>query len=75
MEDQDILAVLNDLLLMPVLLFEAQPVLHAFIGAAKGNNFDLADLLIAHSAKGYSCESVLTFDKKAAKFSGFELIE
>jgi len=74
-EDQDILAVLNDLLLMPVLLFEAQPVLHAFIGAAKGNNFDLADLLIAHSAKGYSCESVLTFDKKAAKFSGFELIE
>ena len=30
-DDQDILAVLNDLLLMPVLLFEAQPVLHAFI--------------------------------------------
>jgi hypothetical protein len=26
-EDQDILAVLNDLLLMPVLLFETQPVL------------------------------------------------
>jgi len=73
-EDQDILAVLNDLLMMPVLIFETQSVLHTFIGAAKGNNFDLADLLIAHSARGHHCEKVLTFDKKAAKFAGFELI-
>lgn len=73
-DDLDILAALNDLLLMPVLLFEAQSVLHTFIGAARGNNFDLADLLIAHSARGLNCESVLTFDKKAAKFAGFELI-
>ena len=68
-------AMANDLLSMPVLLFETQPVLHAFIGAATGSNFDLADLLIAHSAKGHPCESVLTFDKKAAKFAGFELIK
>ena len=73
-DDPDILAALNDLLMMPVLLFEAPPVLHAFIVAAKGNNFDLADLLIAHSARGLNCDTVLTFDKKAAKFSGFELI-
>jgi predicted nucleic-acid-binding protein len=74
-DDPDILAALNDLLMMPVLLFEATPVLHAFIGAAKGNYFDLADLLIAQSARGFNCESVLTFDKKAARFSGFELID
>ena len=73
-DDQDILAVLNDLLLIPVLLFETQPVLHTFIAAATGNNSDLADLLIAYSARGLHCESVLTFDKKAAKFAGFELI-
>jgi len=73
-EERDIIASLNDLLLMPVLLFETPPVLHAFIGAAANNNFDLADLLIAHSARSYPCESVLTFDKKAAKFAGFELI-
>ena len=73
-DDKDILSVLNDLLLMPVLLFETQPVLHTFVAAATGNNFDLADLLIAHSARGLHCESVLTFDKKAAKFAGFELI-
>ena len=73
-DDKDILAVLNDLLLMPVLLFETQPVLHTFVAAATGNNFDLADLLIAHSARGLHCESVLTFDKKSAKFAGFELI-
>ena len=74
-EDDAILAVLNNLLLMPVLLFETPPVLHAFINAATGNNFDLADLLIAHSARGHQCESVLTFNKKAAKFAGFELIK
>lgn len=73
-DDSDILAALNDLLLMPVLVFETPPVLHAFITAATGANFDLADLLIAHSARGLNCESVLTFDKKAAKFGGFELI-
>jgi predicted nucleic-acid-binding protein len=39
-----------------------------------GNNSDLADLLIAHSAWGLHCESVLTFDKKAVKFAGVELI-
>ena len=73
-KDLDILAALSDLLLMPVLLFEAQSVLHTFIEAAKGSNLDLADLLIAHSAQGQQCETVLTFDKKAAKFAGFELI-
>ncbi len=73
-DDPDILAALNNLLMMPVLLFEATPVLHAFIGAAKGANYDLADLLIAQSARGLNCESVLTFDKKAARFDGFELI-
>lgn len=73
-DDADILAALNDLLMMPVLLFEAQPVLHAFISAAKGSNFDLAEVLIAHAARGSNCDSVLTFDMKAAKFPGFELI-
>jgi predicted nucleic-acid-binding protein len=72
--EQDIVAALNDLLLMPVLLFDAKPVLHDFIGAAKQKNFDLADLLIACSARELRCETVLTFDKKAAKFEGFELI-
>ena len=73
-DDPDILAALNDLLMMPVLLFEATPVLHAFIGAARESNFDLADLLIAHAARGLNSETVLTFDKKAGKYGGFELI-
>ncbi|MDO9267837.1 MAG: hypothetical protein Q7T96_01850 [Methylobacter sp.] len=30
----------------------------------QGNNFDRVDLLIAYSAKGHHCESVLTFDKR-----------
>ncbi len=40
-EDHEILAALNDLLLMPVLLFETQPVLHAFISAATGKTLIL----------------------------------
>jgi hypothetical protein len=58
-EDHEILAALNDLLLKPVLLFETQPVLNAFISVATGKNFDLADLQIMHFASASS-------DKKAA---------
>jgi predicted nucleic-acid-binding protein len=73
-DDRDILAALNDLLLLPILKFEAQPVLHVFINAAHEKNFDLADVLIAQSARALNCESVLTFDKKAARFGLFELL-
>lgn len=36
-------------------------------------NFDLSDLLIAHSSVMNGCESVITFDKKASKYKLFEL--
>ena len=37
-------------------------------------NYNLGDLLITHSARGLHYETVLTFDKKTAKFAGLELI-
>ncbi|MBU0991429.1 MAG: hypothetical protein KJ737_02950 [Proteobacteria bacterium] len=36
------------------------------------NTYDLSDLLIAPSAPNNTCESVITFDKKASKFYLFE---
>lgn len=64
---------LYGLLKMPTLVFEHRTPLQNFLRAASQNNFDLSDLLIAHSAHHQGCEKLMTFDKKAAKFEMFEL--
>lgn len=71
----EILDSIRELLLMPILKFEQQAVLQQFIHSAPGNNHDLPDLLIAHSAKAQHCETVLTFDKKASRYNLFELAQ
>ncbi|MCF6291524.1 MAG: type II toxin-antitoxin system VapC family toxin [Desulfobacterales bacterium] len=71
----EILDSISELLLMPILKFEQQSTLQQFTIAAQGNRYDLSDLLIAHSAKFHGCDAVLTFDKKASKFSLFEMAE
>ena len=63
---------LQKLLLMPILIFEAQSALQRTLASAQTNKIYLADLLIAHSAKFSNCDGVLTFDKKASKFMLFE---
>lgn len=73
--DQDIVSTLSDLLQMPVLKFEAPTILHQFIHSANKTNFDLSDILIAHSALFSECQKVLTFDKKASKFKHFKLLD
>lgn len=69
----DILESIREFLLLPILRFEHKSVLQQFTLSAQANRYDLADLLIAHSAKMQGCETVLTFDKKASKFKLFEL--
>ena len=69
---EEIRASLQKLLLMPILIFEAQSALQRTLSSAQTNKIDLADLLIAHSAKFSNCDGVLTFDKKASKFVLFE---
>ena len=74
----EILDSISNLLLLPVLKFEHQSVVNQFVFSAKDNNdkfFDLSDLLIAHSAIVQGCETTLTFDKKASKFSLFKLVK
>jgi len=69
----DILESISELILMPILKFEHQSALQHFTHAAQGNKYDLSDLLISHSAKYQGCETVITFDKKASKYTLFEL--
>ena len=68
----DILESIREFLLLPILRFEHKSVLQQFTLSAQANRYDLADLLIAHSAKMQGCETVLTFDKKVSKFKLFE---
>lgn len=70
----DILESIHDLTMMPIFKFEQQTALQKFIYAAKNNSQDLSDLIIAHSAKEYGCENVMTFDRKASKYNLFELV-
>ena len=72
---KEILDAINEILLMPILKFEAQPTIQRFIFLARENKIDLSDILIACAAKISGCEKILTFDKRASKFELFELIE
>ena len=72
---KEILDSINEILLMPILKFEAQPTIQRFIFLAGENKIDLSDVLIACAAKISGCERILTFDKRASKFELFELIE
>ena len=71
----DIIDSINEILLMPILKFEAQVTIQRFIFLARENKIDLSDMLIACSAKLSGCKSVLIFDKKASRFENFELID
>jgi len=65
---EDLMAVLGDLLLMPVLEFEQREAVNAMLSVASSNSIDLPDALILQSALYSGCESVLTFDQKASLY-------
>lgn len=70
---EEILNSISDLLLMPILRFENRSTIQQFIYSCRGTKYDLSDILIAHSAKSKGCDTIITFDKKASRFSLFEL--
>ena len=72
---QEIIDTIDELLLMPILEFEAQSAIRSFINSARENMTDLSDLLIAYHAKYSGCASVITFDKRAAKLELFEFLK
>ena len=70
----DILDSISQLTLMPIFQFENLSAIQNFIPEAQESKFDLSDLLIVHSANTNGCDTVLTFDKKAAKYKLFDLL-
>lgn len=70
----EILAVFNDLLLLPILEFENRSAVQNMISVASNNTYDLPDLLIAETARLAGCHSIFTFDKKASRSDLFELV-
>lgn len=71
----ELIATLSDLLLLPILEFENRAAVQTMLTNAARTAGDLPDLFIAETAHLSGCESVLTFDKKAARDAGFELIK
>lgn len=69
-----LLSSIKQLTLMPLFHFENTSTIHQFLDDAIETKFDLTDLLIAHLAKSHGCQTVFTFDKKAAKHTLFELV-
>ncbi len=73
-ERPSLIKMLENLTLMPIFKFENLSAVQSVVQKAKVTNFDLSDLLIAYSVRTSRIESILTFDKKAAKHKLFELL-
>lgn len=71
----DILDALHAMSEISVFEFEKAPVIEALISEGRHQKADLSDILIAQAAASCGCETVLTFDKKAAKLSHFDLLK
>lgn len=52
----DILDSISQLLLMPIFQFENKGMIQSFIPVAQQSNFNLSDLLVAHTANSHGCD-------------------
>ena len=59
---------------MPVFEFQANEVVERLLAEGAEYSADLADILIAQSARALGCERGITFDKGAAKLPFFNLL-
>ena len=71
----EVLEAIEDMRRMAVFEFEKDKVVETLLSSGRKYRADLADLLIAHSAKSCGCEAGITFDKAAAKLPFFSLLK
>jgi len=71
----EILDTIRDMRQMPVFDFESERVIEGLLNDGRKHKADLTDIMIAHAAEAAGCESIITFDKGAAKFSFFNLLK
>ncbi len=72
---REILDAIKDLLELSILRFENKEALLAFLRTARKTNLDLSDILILSVARNKGCQKVLTFDRRASRHEGFELLK
>lgn len=71
----EILAAIRDMRQMSVFEFEDEQVVEGLLDDGFKHKADLADIMIAHAAIATGCETVITFDKSAAKLPSFSMLE
>ncbi|MFN2273475.1 MAG: PIN domain-containing protein [Anaerolineales bacterium] len=70
-----ILDAIEDLRHMSIIELEADDIIARLLADGRKYKADLADILVAHAAQSSGCDSVLTFDKTAAKLPYFTLLK
>lgn len=70
-----ILGAIEEMLRMQIFKFERDHVITQVLSDAKAEAFDLADLLVAYSARSSGCSACITFDKTATKHPLFQLLK
>ena len=70
----EIVRALDNLLVLPILEIEDRDRVAVLCRIADKSDVDLADLFIGLTSRDYSCETTLTFDRKASKSDLFTLI-
>ncbi|MCE5230199.1 type II toxin-antitoxin system VapC family toxin [bacterium] len=70
----EVIGTIEQLAMAPVFAFESREILEQLVTVARSSSIDIPDLIIALTAKQHDCETTLTFDKRAAKSTLFELI-
>jgi len=71
--NDEILQALENMRRMPILVFESDNAIEQLL-SDRDKAVDLPDQLIACSARVSGCDTVLTFDRKAAKSPLFQII-
>ena len=70
----EILDSIENMKRMPILAFEKDEAVQAFLVEGRKSKAGLADILIAHSAQESGCEEGITFDKRAARLAFFRVL-
>lgn len=71
----EILESIRDMRQMTVFEFEDDQVVEGLLNDGPESKADLSDILIAHAAVATGCDTVITFDKVAAKHPTFTLLK
>lgn len=75
MPRNEVIQAINDVLSMSVLIIENHDEISTALSIGTNNTYDLSDLIIGLIAKKNTCNTTLTFDKKASKSDLFSKLK